>query len=84
MQQPNNAYLLIPLMFRDEKRQFSSRFGLPGVTSVGKQRKWLISNAVLSVKRRKRAFLDAFGSLRAPNAAAKQRESLISNVQSRE
>ena len=53
-------------------------FGLPSVTNTGKQRKWLISNAVLSVQRQKRAFLDALGLSRATTAAAKQRKSLNS------
>ena len=44
-----------------QKSGFLMFFGLPSVTNTGKQRKWLISNAVFSVQRGKRAFLDAFG-----------------------
>ena len=41
---------------RDKKKFFIYFFSLPSVTNTGKQRKWLISNAVLSVQRRKKVF----------------------------
>ena len=79
MQQPNNANLLIPLRSRAKKGAFFSACQV--LQTQANNANGLFPMPSSPSKDERELFLDAFGSSRAPNAAAKQWESLISNVQ---